>query len=61
MRNYEFQRDPYNQEFDRNLETPMSWWYFIKNKYNHIIELAIKIFSITPHSAGCERIFSTLG
>jgi hypothetical protein len=61
MRNYEFRRDPYNQEFDRNLETPMSWWYSIKDKYNHIIELAIKIFSITPHSAGCERIFSTLG
>jgi len=39
----------------------MSWWLSIKDKYNYLCELAIMIFSITPHSAGCERIFSTLG
>jgi hypothetical protein len=54
-------RDPYDQDFDRQLETPMSWWLTIKDKYNYLNELAIMIFSITPHSAGCERIFSTLG
>ncbi|CAG8711386.1 ribonuclease H-like domain-containing protein [Rhizophagus irregularis DAOM 181602=DAOM 197198] len=61
IRNYELKRSPYNQDFDNSIETPMSWWYSIKDKYNHLEELAIMIFSITPHSAGCERIFSTLG
>ncbi|EXX61403.1 hypothetical protein RirG_171450 [Rhizophagus irregularis DAOM 197198w] len=27
MRNYELRREPYDQEFDRQLETPMSWLY----------------------------------
>jgi hypothetical protein len=61
MRNYELRRDPYDQEFDRQLETPMSWWLSIKDKHNYLCDLAIMMFSITPHSAGCERIFSTLG
>ncbi|CAG8500028.1 33711_t:CDS:10 [Gigaspora margarita] len=28
---------------------------------NHICQLANKLFSITPHAAGCKRIWSTLG
>ncbi|PKK55767.1 hypothetical protein RhiirC2_722271, partial [Rhizophagus irregularis] len=60
IRNYELRRSPYNQDFDNSLETPMSWWYSIKDKYDYLKDLAIMIFSITPHSAGCERIFSTL-
>ena len=28
---------------------------------DHICQLANKLFSITPHAAGCERIWSTLG
>ncbi|CAI2190968.1 9471_t:CDS:2, partial [Funneliformis geosporum] len=47
--------DPYDQEFDKQIETPMSWWLSIKDKYNHLCELAIMIFSITPHSVGCKK------
>ncbi|GBC01819.1 hypothetical protein RclHR1_04340016 [Rhizophagus clarus] len=61
MRNYELRHSPYNQDFDRQLETPMSWWLTIKNKYDYLLMLAIMVFSITPHSAKCERVFSTLG
>ncbi|CAB4475404.1 unnamed protein product [Rhizophagus irregularis] len=61
MRNYELRKSPYNQEFDSHLETPMSWWLTIKDKYDYLPALAIMVFSITLHSAGCERIFSTLG
>lgn len=61
MHNYELKLDPYDQGFDKQIETPMSWWLSIKDKYNYLYEIAIMIFSITPHSAGCERIFSTLG
>ncbi|PKK57268.1 hypothetical protein RhiirC2_721339, partial [Rhizophagus irregularis] len=28
---------------------------------NHIQKLALKILAITPHNAGCERVFSVLG
>ncbi|GBC39358.2 ribonuclease H-like domain-containing protein [Rhizophagus irregularis DAOM 181602=DAOM 197198] len=61
MRNYELRKSPYNQKFDSHLETPMSWWLTIKDKYDYLPALAIMVFSITSHSAGCERIFSTLG
>ncbi|CAB5324354.1 unnamed protein product [Rhizophagus irregularis] len=37
MRNYELRREPYDQEFDRQLETPMSWWLSIKDKYDHLL------------------------
>jgi len=52
---------PYHEKFDSSLETPMSWWLSIKDKYKYLSELALMMFSITPHSAGCERVFSTLG
>ncbi|CAG8763939.1 1240_t:CDS:2, partial [Rhizophagus irregularis] len=58
--NYELRRSPYNQDFDNSLETPIRW-YSIKNKYDYLKDLAIMIFSITPHIARCERIFSTFG
>ncbi|GES94515.1 hypothetical protein GLOIN_2v1768905 [Rhizophagus clarus] len=38
----------------------MSWWFTIKDKYDYLPMLAIMVFSITPHSAGCESVFSTL-
>ncbi|PKY61355.1 hypothetical protein RhiirA4_449830, partial [Rhizophagus irregularis] len=50
MRNYELRKSPYNQEFDSHLETPMSWWLTIKDKYDYLPALAIMVFSITPHS-----------
>ena len=28
---------------------------------NYIRDLALKILSIRPHNAGCERVFSVLG
>ncbi|PKY13208.1 hypothetical protein RhiirB3_424979 [Rhizophagus irregularis] len=49
MRNYELRKSPYNQEFDSHLETPMSWWLTIKDKYDYLPALAIMVFSITPH------------
>ncbi|GET61518.1 hypothetical protein GLOIN_2v1768905 [Rhizophagus irregularis DAOM 181602=DAOM 197198] len=58
--NCKLQREPYDQTFDRQLEIPMSWWLSIKNKYDHLCNLAIMISSITPHSAGCKRVFFTL-
>ncbi|PKC05754.1 hypothetical protein RhiirA5_360991, partial [Rhizophagus irregularis] len=33
----------------------------VPDEENHIQKLALKILSITPHNAGCERVFSILG
>ncbi|GBC22232.2 ribonuclease H-like domain-containing protein [Rhizophagus irregularis DAOM 181602=DAOM 197198] len=32
----------------------------VPEEENHIQKLALKILSITPHNAGCERVFSIL-
>ena len=61
MRNYELRKGVYEQGYDDQLETPISWWHSIKDKYNYFPNLIITIFSIMPHSAGCERVFSCLG
>jgi len=40
------------------------WWRMcnpVREEENHIQKLALKILSITPHNAGCERVFSVLG
>ncbi|EXX61631.1 hypothetical protein RirG_169410 [Rhizophagus irregularis DAOM 197198w] len=45
---------PYNDEF----------WSYVEQdegEENFIQQLALKIFSITPHNARCERIFSVMG
>ncbi len=47
----------YNVETD----TPLMWWYTCEDQFGHLQELAIKLFSIVPHSVSCERNFSNLG
>ncbi|CAG8833043.1 37284_t:CDS:2 [Gigaspora margarita] len=61
---YRYRAAPFNVPFDNN-ESPTMWWIslednFLKNE-DHICQLANKLFSITPHAARCERIWSTLG
>jgi hypothetical protein len=53
--------EPYADEFKASEETPNIWWLAIDDTNNHLQTLALYIFSVTPHSASCERIFSTLG
>ncbi|CAG8842081.1 21676_t:CDS:2, partial [Gigaspora margarita] len=64
MRSYRHHTAPFDVSFDNN-ESPTMWWTslednFLKNK-DHICQLANKLFSVTPHATGCERIWSTLG
>src|SRR5688572_18197733 len=64
MRNYRYYKAPFDIPFDNN-ECPSTWWFSIEDSFpeheDHICQLANKLFSITPHAAGCERIWSTLG
>src|SRR6266511_707800 len=52
---------PYGIRYDCQILKPLIWWNLIKNKYENLQLLAKKIFSIVPHSASCERVFSALG
>ena len=55
---------PYDLLFELN-SSPMLWWYCVGDalpmNQDHIAQLATKLFSITPHAAACERVWSTLG
>ncbi|GBB85292.1 hypothetical protein RclHR1_11850007 [Rhizophagus clarus] len=41
-------------------EFPTIWWLSIKNNFSkrkdYLVQLALKLFSITPHAAGCKRV-----
>lgn len=55
---------PYDDDFNSKYFTVIRWWESVEQdegEENFIQTLALKIFSITPHNAGCERIFSVMG
>jgi hypothetical protein len=53
--------NPYVTSYAIGSDTPLMWWNTCEVKPNYLQRLAIKLFSITPSSAACERIFSSLG
>ena len=53
--------NPYVASYTIDGDTPLMWWNTCEVKPNHLQRLAIKLFSITPSSAACERMFSSLG
>jgi len=61
MRLYKLNMTPYNATYNSSIDTPRIWWLATDDKYDYLQQLALQILGITPHSAGCERIFSTLG
>ena len=58
---YRERRSPYDDDFIPDYYSIESWWKLIEQDENYIQLLAIKILSITPTNAGCERVFSILG
>src|SRR6266542_4259612 len=52
---------PYGVRYDCQISKPLTWWNLIEDKYENLQLLAKKIFSIVPHSAFYERVFSALG
>ena len=61
LRNYKTNNIPFDTPYNIDCDTPLTWWCTCEDNYNHLQELAIKLFSVVPHSAGCERNFSNLG
>lgn len=42
-----------------------TWWFSIEDNFpkgeDYLVQLALKLLSVTPHAAGCERVWSNLG
>jgi hypothetical protein len=50
----------YPYDFVFNTNDPIMWWTTIEDDHNYLQKLAIKLFSIIPSQASCERTFSIL-
>lgn len=60
LRKYLDQDNPYSAPYS-NHDGPFQWWNLIIDGCSSLSRLAKIVFSITPHSASCERLFSALG
>ncbi|CAI2192656.1 5608_t:CDS:2, partial [Funneliformis geosporum] len=61
MRKFDLKQVPFDLPYAENYDTPLIWWMTCKSFPNFLEIIAIRIFGMTPHSASCERLFSTLG
>jgi hypothetical protein len=53
---------PYDMPFSSDFMTQVLWWHSIEDSCGSELKtVALKLLSITPHSAACERTFSVLG
>ncbi|GES85533.1 ribonuclease H-like domain-containing protein [Rhizophagus clarus] len=64
MKKYRKREEPFDIKMGAT-ETPCTWWFSIEDSFpkdeDYLVQLALKLFSITPHAAGCERVWSSLG
>jgi len=64
MKKYRNREEPFDIKIGAT-ETPYTWWFSIEDSFpkneDYLVQLAFKLFSITPHAAGCERVWSSLG
>ena len=58
---FHLQTAPYNTPYSSQINTPLSWWKMCTPTPPYLQLLAIKLFSIIPHAASCERIWSICG
>lgn len=58
---FHLQAVPYNSPYNSQINTPLSWWKMCAPIPPYLQLLAIKLFSIIPHAASCERIWSICG
>jgi len=60
LRNYKLRNSSYNSPFSFESGNVLNWWYTCEEDHDYLQEFAIKLFSVVPHSATCERSFSIL-
>lgn len=61
LRDYYMRQSPYNASYTCNIDTPIKWWQTCEMKPPYLQNLAIKLFSVSPHAASCERVWSVCG
>ncbi|PKC03327.1 hypothetical protein RhiirA5_423939, partial [Rhizophagus irregularis] len=64
IQSFYLKKEEYNIPYSAGRGDVFTWWILcnpVRSEENHIQKLALKILAITPHNAGCERVFSVLG
>ena len=58
---FHLQTAPYNMPYSSQTNTPFSWWKMCTPSPPYLQLLAMKLFSVIPHAASCERVWSICG
>jgi hypothetical protein len=58
---FHLQASPFNAKYSPQINKPCSWWKMCEPSPPYLQLLAIKLFSIIPHAASCERVWSICG
>ena len=61
MANFKCNESYYSTKYSDSFNKPKIWWTMVDDPVDYLKSLAIKLFSITPHSVACEKAFSILG
>jgi hypothetical protein len=61
MANFKCEEGCFSTKYSSSYAKPRIWWQMVDDSNGYLKSLAIKLFSITPHSVTCERTFSVLG
>src|ERR1044071_6203040 len=59
--NFKYEKGCFSTKYSLSYAKPRIWWQMVDDSNGYLKSLAIKLFSITPHSVTCERTFSVLG
>jgi hypothetical protein len=64
MKLYRIRQKPFDIDLGAS-EFPATWWFSMEDNFpkgkDYLVQLALKLLSVTPHAAGCERVWSNLG
>ena len=58
---FQLQATPFNAKYSVQMNKPLNWWKMCEPSPLYLQLLAIKLFSVVPHAASCERIWSICG
>ena len=60
LQKYWLNKIPYDLSYNISRNTSIIWWLTCPERLIYLQRIAIKLFSIIPYLANCERIFSVL-
>ena len=63
MRLYRMREKPFDTDLGIT-KIPTTWWISIEDNFlkgkDYLVQLTLKLFSVTPHAARCEKVWSSL-